>query len=353
MQNKIEKIEPDFFDNSIFNLVEPNFYNYRIDSGSKRFYARIENGEIRTAPSVTSILSEMKPGFGLMQFYKNKTRQEIDFISRYSALYGTFFHILAGQMLNNQIISCNRQEMKEYLKELCIMEDESFENLQKYMKQEKRDIIKDLISFKKWCIDFDVEPIAIEYPVMTKDYAGTIDLVARIDVPKNYTRKDLESKAFKKLKQLKMNKTQIKKTKKDDLIDILKLKKNTRQIVLIDLKSGQKGFYNTHIMQLYAYQQAWNKENPGLKAKQIYNWGCDTCGLDNIKYNFKNQTDNKDLFKQWKAFVRYIKTIPGFTEIKGYYAIDENLTLNDNLDDIIKYVDPLEEIKELAKEGQF
>jgi hypothetical protein len=341
-----EKLDIEFLNDDY--LIEPEHYNIRIDNHGRRFYARVyaekEKVYIRTAPSVTTILAELKPGFGLMEFYKKNDVEKIKFISHYSALYGTIFHILAGKLLKGEKISCSKGKVYELMQEHCTGQMEQSERLFEYMREAKRDIIKDLFAFQQWIKDFDVKPIAIEYPVMTKNYAGTVDLVAEISVKKKFKKEELIEIALQKTKH---KKTHLNKMKKEELEIILKLNKQERKLVLIDLKSGLNGFFRPHIMQLHAYRKAWDEEHSDLKIDYIYNWGCKNYRYPAVKYNFTDQSDNPVIFAEFNAFVKYYYCDPDRSKIRPVYAINEDKTFNeDEHDKLIELVDPVEELRE-------
>lgn len=350
--DSIEKLTPEYIAE---NLILPEELNFRIDSGGKRFYARFANNEVYTAPSVTSILSGLKPGFGLLEFYKNNTAEDIDFISTFSALYGTIFHVLCGKILRAEKIPCSKEYIKEFMYSFCYKENEDYFSLVKFIKTRKRDMTLDLIAFSKWVKDYNVKPIAIEYPVFTKKFAGTIDLVAEIDLKKKITKSELIESAKNKFIEGFPNGltiTKIRRMKKKELLDLLELKETNRVLAVIDLKSGQNGFFKSHIMQLHAYMKAWNIEQKENKVTHIFNYGNDKFNLSKIRYRFTDQTDNAQVFKEWDCLLKMFYLDPSNYKIKGRYEINRSSLDVTDSDNII-YVDPVAKIKEYIEMEAF
>jgi hypothetical protein len=362
----VEKILPDFINENW--LIEPEYYNYRINYNGQRFYARcyenrLENGEIEynvlTAPSFSAIYNKVVPlGYGLQEWYKNLTKEQIEFNSHNSAIYGTIFHILCGRILRGEKILVDELYINTEIERYCQEEDENLEDLKKWIKNEKRRLLLDLLAFTKWIKDFKVIPIAIEYPVFSDKCAGTIDLIAKIIVPLKYTKDELVEIAMKKYPiwrpistkaYTSSSESSIRKLTKEQIIEKCDIKRNGEYIALIDLKSGQKGFWETNAMQLYQYAKCWNEEYPDLKITKLFNYGCDNYRLPNVKYRFKDQTDNKKIFKKWDKYVEiYYVDEPSKPE-KMYELNSAEYFDPEKIDDLVIEFDPLQRIIEIIK----
>lgn len=345
----MEVIKPEYIAE---HLVLPEYFNFRIDSSGRRFYVRILDGEhVQTAPSVSAILAELKPGVGLLEFYKKNKPEDIEFISTFAALYGTIFHVLCGKILRGEKIPCSENYITEFIKDFCYTESEDFFSLQRFIKIRKRKMLYDLIAFSKWVKDYNVKPLAIEYPVMTKKFGGTIDLVAEIDLKKKIKKTELIESA--KNKYIDgypegLSITKIRKMKKEKLLDLLGMSETNRVIAVIDFKSGQHGFYKPHIMQLHAYMKGWNTEQTKNKATHIFNYGSEKFKLPNVKYKFADQTDNAQVFREWDALLKLFYTDSEKCKIKGRYEIIEN---EDITNTEIRYIDPIKQRLSLDMEA--
>jgi hypothetical protein len=119
------------------------------------------------------------------------------------------------------------------------------------------DLKKDILCFAQFMIDYNVRPLAIELILWHPDdmYAGAIDLVAEIDY------------------------------------------KKSRITVIIDLKSGKKGFYESHEIQLVAYKEMFNIHFPDIPIDKVYNWSPKDFRGITPTYNFKDQTESRNACK--------------------------------------------------------
>ena len=130
----------------------------------------------------------------------------------------------------------------------------------------------------QFIIDFKVQPLAIEIILSHPDgYAGAIDLVCDLD---------LEEKGFFGEKYLSgANKGQPKESKQ------------TRRVrAIVDLKSGRKGFYESSEIQLQAYANMWRYSFEETIDK-VFNWSPKDFRGTTPTYNFKDQSDSKNLDK--------------------------------------------------------
>jgi len=100
------------------------------------------------------------------------------------------------------------------------------------------DLQKDLCAFAVWAKAHDLFVVALEVPL----YSETIGISGMCD-----------------------------------LVGIITIKegKETHRInVIIDFKSGRKGFYETHAFQLHIYRDLWNEMYGDVFAvKRVFNWG--------------------------------------------------------------------------------
>jgi hypothetical protein len=143
-------------------------------------------------------------------------------------------------------------------------------------------------------------------------YAGTIDLICKLTEPAR---------------------------------DILDSKGEITAIV--DMKSGINGFYEEHEIQLFAYSHLWNYEYLDMPVTKLFNYGCHDYRLPLSNrvtpYKFKDQTNSKNAYK-WNYWVDLFHANPDNMKIesKTDFALDKELSLDANLEDIFETVNPLE-----------
>jgi hypothetical protein len=163
--------------------------------------------------------------------------------------YGTFLHIQCAELLINGTYSLDKlpNKLTSYLE---------VNKLQQDWVKWVDDIKKDILAFAQFMIDYNVKPLAIEIVLYhpTDGYAGAIDLVAELDW------------------------------------------KKARVRGIIDIKSGKKGFYEPHELQLGAYKEMWNTHFPDAIIDRIWNFSPKDWRRSPT-YNFKDQTDSKNICK--------------------------------------------------------
>jgi hypothetical protein len=315
--NDIESIKAEYIDKDY--IREPVYFNYRINSKGKRFYARVfENNEIVTAPSFSAIKETCSPmPWSLIEWYIKNGKEYCDWFKEHSANYGTYFHMLCGMILRGEKITTTRSFFLDDMRIFFDKKELDYNGCFGWMQKEKRDLRKDLYGFCKWCQDYKVRPLAIEYPVMHPEglYAGTIDLVCYITLP--------------------LTKIQIEKGE------------NEKEIIIgVDLKSGMKGFYEEHEIQLHAYMPLWNIEYPELQWDRVYNYGCHNFRIplsaNSTFYKFKDQTKSKVAYK-WDHWVSLFHADPENAKItnKTDFNQDQELSIEADLDTIFATEDPL------------
>ncbi len=284
---------------------------YRLDTRHGRYYAKLVDGVIKYHGSVTTIIDKYLPeGEGLKRWRADLGNDESACILWESAHYGTFVHILFGDLLLGGDVDLSfvglTLRIRDYLDQESI--DVKEINIDTWRKKSKQDVI----GFIRWAKDYCVEPIGVELTLKSKKgYAGSIDLVAKGRWDKKSKRKSL---------------------------------------AIIDFKSGRSAFYESHEIQLEAYRIMWNENYPKKRVKRIFNYGCKDfripIGKTVIPYRFKEQTDAKSLWK-WAEFLKmWNRENPNPAPAKSYEISDCVVTLDTDISEIIVEHDPASFLKE-------
>jgi hypothetical protein len=271
----IEKIKAEFFDKEY--IIEPTEYNYRYNYKGRRYYIQFNESGHLIAPSFTAISNYCLPeNYYLTEWRILHGKDKSKWLSKNSANYGTFFHAICGKILRREKIQLD-DTLFDYMHEFYLSENMDFEQGIKWYIEEGRNLKKDIYGFLRFCQDYKVKPLAIEFPVMHPEglYAGTIDLICKMTIP-----------LTKKQEKEGMDPQEI--------------------IALGDIKSGQKGFYESNEIQLIAYKELWNLLYPGLQVESIFNIGCYDFRLplsDRVTpYKYKEQSGTKFGYK-WPWFL--------------------------------------------------
>jgi hypothetical protein len=302
MSIQLEICEPYYIDNTRIKTVPYNLR--RLDNSGKRVYYRMDNGEPRIYTGVTSMIKNTLPTSPQLIEYFKKNGSNSDDLANEAADYGTFMHIIAQKLLvyGEYDFSVIEHDMRSF----CM---EKFLDPESFIRNYKDKIQKDTLAFAQWVLDYNVKPISIEQ-VLCHDqhgYAGAIDLVCELTI---------EEKGF--FGELYKSGPQ-KGTRKES-------KKEVRVLAIVDFKSGRKGFWESHEIQLMAYKNLIEYNYPELKVDKLYNWSPKDW-ISTPSYNFKDQTNC------WSQ-----KKLPHLVEL---YRMD-----NDDANKRMLIIDPIINLKE-------
>lgn len=264
-----EKCEAMYLDESLIHQPETI---YRLKKGSKRFYYTFND---RFDPtfyvSVTTMIKQTMPTSPyLIKWVADMGHEEATKYAELRAHYGTFMHIEISEMLINQ--EYDLEQTSERLKAYLLEHKLPLSHITEWVDELK----KDILAFAQFVIDYEVTPVAIE--IMLKSdvwgYAGAIDLVCDMTIE--------EIGDFGEVYKTGKNKGLPKKTKG-----------SKRVRAIIDLKSGRKGFYEEHAIQLCAYNEMWSENFPDYPVQKLYNWAPNEW-VKSPSYKLKDQTNCKN-----------------------------------------------------------
>lgn len=269
----VEEIKAEFFnEDALQEQPEPV---YRLDSSGHRYYYTFdENGEPRFYVSVTTLIKQTLPTSPqLIKWIADMGYEESQRYAAERAAYGTFMHAQIAELLITR--SYNLNGLKERLK----MYIES-EQLPCDFINYADDFKKDLLAFAQFMKDTDLQPLAIELVLTNPQdgYAGAVDLCANITIE--------EKGFFGETYKTGANAGKPKETKRQ-----------RRVRAIIDFKSGRKGFFPEHEVQLLAYKTMWNMHFENYPVEKVYNWSPKDWRGTTPTYNFKDQTESKNAQK--------------------------------------------------------
>jgi hypothetical protein len=265
-----EKLNAMFFDATKLKYQPEPLY--RLDSKGHRYYYLFDkDGEPQFYTSVTTMIRDTLPTSPhLIQWLVDKRGEGKDEAEE-RANYGTFLHQEFASLLVNG--KYNLDDLSQKLQQFAT--SKGIQTKDDWVGELK----KDLLALSQFVIDKRLEPLAIEICLWHPQdgYAGAIDIVCMADI---------EDKGFwGETYASGIQKGQPKESKRIN-----------RERIIVDLKSGRKSFYESHQIQLKAYQEMWNIHFPDLLVKRFFNvspkeW------KSTPSYNFTEQTDSKCIAK--------------------------------------------------------
>lgn len=268
-----EQIQAEFFnEDALREQPEPV---YRLDSSGRRYYYNFdENGEPRFFVSVTTMIKQNMPTSPqLIEWIAKMGVEESKRYAAERASYGTFMHSQIASLIINRTYDLDqlKDELRKYIEKEKLPTD--FINY-------AEDFKKDILAFAQFMRDVDLKPLAIELVLTHPEdgYAGALDLAAEITIE--------EKGFFGEVYKTGANAGKPKETKQ-----------RVRIKAIIDFKSGRKGFFPEHEVQLHAYKEMWNIHFPDTPIDRVFNWSPKDWRGSTPTYNFKDQTESQEALR--------------------------------------------------------
>lgn len=286
LDNSIEHLLPIYINDELAQIRSP-FYLRRLDYFGKRFYYTVDEFlnvtfYLSTTTFIKSVLPEnkfltdWKINVAVLKGSKELADEYVD----NTATYGTIMHVCIGEIVKNN--KFNWSELEEVVNSYT-------EKIDVYtLRAWKRDLQKDLLSFCQWVSEYHVKVLAVEFPIVNPDennpIATSLDLVVEMDKEVSgffgEVYKSGEKKGLPK-----------------------ETKETIRVNAIVDFKSGRKGFFDSHELQLELSKVMWNSYFSGTpyEVDHIYNWSPKDWTGETPTYNLKDQSGsifkgNSDLF---------------------------------------------------------
>lgn len=285
----MEQIRALFFDESA--LKEPPYRLFQFNSEGYRLYCRYnENGEPEFFPSVTTLLKWVMPTPPHLLDWMIENGKEGAVEKRdLAAAYGTFMHMQFEALIINRRYDFDSVPTVLY----GYMERENLP--ERVFSEWLPKIRKDVLAFAQFVRDYSVKPLAVEIGLVHPEhrYAGCIDLPCIMTDPKS-------GEVFR---------------------------------AIVDFKSGRKGFYEEHELQLHLYREMWNVNYPDVPVTRVFNFSPKDW-RKTPTYNLKDQTDSVNAKKL--PYLLALATIEDdkrdstFTIVRGVLNLD-NGKIADNI----------------------
>lgn len=241
----VEEIRAVYFNSDA--LKEPPYRVFQLNSDGHRYYYRFnENGEPEFFPSVTTLLKQVMPTPpALLDWMVANGKDGATEKRDLAAAYGTFMHIQFETLLINRRYDFDNVPavLLEYMERENLPERVFSEWIVK--------IRKDVLAFAQFVKDYNVKPLAVEIGLVHPEhrYAGCLDLPCVMTDPKT-------AETFR---------------------------------AIVDFKSGRKGFFEEHELQLHLYREMWNVNYPDAPVERLFNFSPKDWRKA-PSYNLKEQT---------------------------------------------------------------
>ena len=243
----VEEIRAVFFNADA--LKEPPYRVFQLNSDGYRYYYRFKaDGTPEFYPSVTTLLKQVMPTPPALLDWMVANGKEGSTEKRdLAAAYGTFMHGEFEKLIINRRYDFDNVPavLMAYMEREHVPESLFSQWLVK--------VRKDVLAFAQFIKDYNVKPLAVEIGLVHPKfrYAGCLDLPCVMTDPKT-------AKTF---------------------------------TALVDFKSGRKGFYEEHELQLHLYREMWNVNFEGTPVERVFNFSPKDWRTKPT-YNLKDQTDS-------------------------------------------------------------
>lgn len=230
-------------------LKEPPYRVFQLNSDGYRYYYRFNaDGTPEFYPSVTTLLKQVMPTPPALLDWMVANGKEGSTEKRdIAAAYGTFMH---GQF---ETLIINRRYDFDNVPATLLAYMEREHIPESLFSQWLVKVRKDVLAFAQFVKDYNVKPLAVEIGLVHPKlrYAGCLDLPCVMTDPKT-------AKTF---------------------------------TAIVDFKSGRKGFFEEHELQLHLYREMWNVNFEDKPIERVFNFSPKDWRTKPT-YNLKDQTDS-------------------------------------------------------------
>jgi len=296
---KLEEVQALYFDKDAFK--ETGIELRRLDNKGQRNYYSLKDNEVEWVyTSVTTFIKQVLPTSPyLMDYMRDKSKEEQEAILKSSSTYGTLMDMLFCRLLIDGTITDIYTTVAGFIaREGVVTAD-----VNKWVDSLK----KDCLSFCQWVKDYEVKPLLVSCPLASKalDIAGTLDLYCE------------------------MNSRMPTKTIKP---------KRVRAIVDFKAKIGDMSedhsrgsFYSGECLQLHIYKTLLDHNFPDTNTEAYFNFSPKNWRTAPT-YNLKDWTGSPELTRHQKNFQHYLSVYLNNNEEtieRTILSISDTISLDD------------------------
>ena len=253
-QITFEFVPTEWFDENAIKL--PNYRVGRINFGKGRSYIKINQDGTLGHPFklytslTTSIAQSMPTPIQLEDWKFQHGKKEADRLMRVAASYGTLMHMEIGRFIKDKCYDLDGIDavIEDYLSKISFWDDDC--------KWWNSKLKEDILAFVQFYNDYEVIPLGLEYVLVSDKYCfGTpIDLVCMLTVTEDGLDYDDPYKTGHRKGEPREVKIRVQKR------------------AIINFKSGRKGFYETHGIQMECERLLWDENFPESPIDIAMNW---------------------------------------------------------------------------------
>lgn len=253
MSMTFEHVPTQWHDENAIRL--PNYRVGRVNFGQGRSYIRInEDGTLesplRLYTSLTTSIAQSMPMPKELENWKHQHGlKEADRLMNVAAMYGTLMHSEIGKFCIERVYNLDSIDtvIENYLS------DESFWD--EDCKEWNKKLRQDMLAFIQWFNDYEVQPLGLEYVLLSERGFGTpIDLVCELTVMEDGLDYDNPCKSGPRKGEPREAKVAV------------------RKRAVVNFKSGRKGFYENHGIQIECEKMLWEENFPDMPIDMALNW---------------------------------------------------------------------------------
>ncbi len=274
MKNASEQIDILFLDEKL--IKKPDYTVYRIKVSGGRVYYTYINEEIKFYISLTTLTKNTLPTSPhLIKWIAQLGYEESQRYMRERGDYGTLLHLAIGDYTINK--KWDTLFADEFIQERVNKGVVKCPDIEMWAE----DLNNDMAAYAQFVYEHKVVPMAIELVLVSKEGYGTlIDLVCKMTI---------EERGFFGEVYAKGGKNNPQGSPKESI--------RMREITaLINFKSGKKGFYEEHEVQLDLEKKLFEENYPDIKIDRIFNWSPKDW-QDQPTFHLKDQTDSLNVEK--------------------------------------------------------
>lgn len=248
-----ELVPTDWFDSNAIQL--PNYKVGRVNFKQGRSYIKITPDGTLAQPfrlytSLTTSISQSMPTPPQLEDWKfQHGKKEADRLMKVAGHYGTMMHIEIGRFIKEQ---CYDLDSVNEVVETYTSENNFWDEDCNLWADKLRE---DILAFVQFYNDYEVVPLGLEYVLLSdkRGFGTPIDLVCLLTVDEKgewgEVYKSGERKGLPKVTN-----------------------KRVQKRAIINFKSGRKGFYETHGIQMECERLLWDENFPETPLDIAMNW---------------------------------------------------------------------------------